>query len=69
MKLDRKNVAVANFILLPRASPRVVTLPGGIWGLPGIVVAMHPSNPDQSSGTGVRSQGDCGIERTSLKGD
>ena len=46
MKLDRKNVAVANFILLPRASPRVVTLPGGIWGLPGIVVAMHPSNTD-----------------------
>jgi len=56
VKPDRKNVAVANFILLPHASPRAVTLPGGIWGLPGSLprgshqIQAH----DQLSRTGVR---------------
>ena len=44
MKPDRKNVAVTNFILPPHAYPRAATLPGGIWGFPGIVVARQPSN-------------------------
>jgi len=60
VKPGRKTVAVANFILLPHACPRFVTLPGGRGTL-----SQGSQVHDPLSGPVC----DRGIERTSLRGD